>query len=405
MRVQTGLEPCRTHWLGAMSALVSRAAAAAARRHWGARDGLSGFRGSTRIAENPDHRSLVENAVLGEFCSRSVSTSGTHMHFTSGDDDESCERDKPGDKGVPIVYHPAYSKPVLPEGHRFPMPVFREIYKRLIRDGVAVPGANLYQPARMPSMEELLYAHDENYVDAFRHGALDETSMRKIGLPWSEALVERTLAEVAGTILTADLALATGIAVNCAGGTHHAHFDHGSGYCIFNDLAITAKRVIQRQAADRVLILDLDVHQGDGTARITSDDANVFTLSVHCAENFPANKARSDRDVSLPKGTGDETYIKTVEGALRETLQDFKPNLVLYDAGVDVHEADKLGGLSLTDEGLIRREALVLDVCVGGGVPVAAFVGGGYDDDMDELVRRHCILHHVAREIYESNKM
>ena len=115
------------------------------------------------------------------------------MHFTSGDDDESCERDKPGDKGVPIVYHPAYSKPVLPEGHRFPMPVFREIYKRLIRDGVAVPGANLYQPARMPSMEELLYAHDENYVDAFRHGALDETSMRKIGLPWSEALVERTL--------------------------------------------------------------------------------------------------------------------------------------------------------------------------------------------------------------------
>ena len=267
-----------------------------------------------------------------------------------------------------------------------------------------MPGANLYQPARMPSMEELLYAHDENYVDAFRHGALDETSMRKIGLPWSEALVERTLAEVAGTILTADLALATGIAVNCAGGTHHAHFDHGSGYCIFNDLAITAKRVIQRKAADRVLILDLDVHQGDGTARITSDDASVFTLSVHCAENFPANKARSDRDVSLPKGTGDETYIKTVEGALRETLQDFKPNLVLYDAGVDVHEADKLGGLSLTDEGLIRREALVLDVCVGGGVPVAAF-GGGYDDDMDELVRRHCILHHVAREIYESNKM
>ena len=131
-----------------MSALISRAAAAAARRHWGARDGLSGFRGSTRIAENPDHRSL-ENAVRGAFCSRSVSTSGTHMHFTSGDDDERCERDKPGDKGVPIVYHPAYSKPVLPEGHRFPMPVFREIYKRLIRDGVAVPGANLYQPARM----------------------------------------------------------------------------------------------------------------------------------------------------------------------------------------------------------------------------------------------------------------
>ena len=387
-----------------MSALMSIAAAAAVRRHWGAREVLSGFRGSTRSAEDPLRR-FVENDARGAFCSRSVSTSGMHMHFTSGGGDESCARERPGDKGVPIVYHPAYSKPVLPEGHRFPMPVFREIYRRLIRDGVAVPGANLYQPARMPSMEELLAAHDRDYVDAFCHGALDEKAVRKIGLPWSEALVERTLAEVAGTILTADLALATGLAVNCAGGTHHAHFDHGSGYCVFNDLAIAAKRVIRRKAADRVLILDLDVHQGDGTARILSDDENVFTLSVHCAENFPANKARGDRDVPLPKGTGDDAYVKTVEAALRETLQDFKPNLVLYDAGVDVHEADALGALRVTDEGLVRREALVLDVCVGGGVPVAAFVGGGYDDDMPELVRRHCILHHVAREIYESNKM
>lgn len=327
------------------------------------------------------------------------------MHFTSGDDDESCARERPGDKGLPIVYHPAYSKPVLPEGHRFPMPVFREIYKRLIRDGVAVPGRNLYQPARMPSMEELLLAHDREYVDRFRHGALDEKATRKIGLPWSEALVERTLAEVAGTILAADLALAAGLAVSCAGGTHHAHRDHGSGYCIFNDLAIAAKRVVARKAVDRVLIVDLDVHQGDGTARILEHDDSVFTLSVHCAENFPSAKAFSDRDVALPRGTGDEVYLKTVEAALRETMQDFKPNLVLYDAGVDVHEADALGGFRLTDEGLIRREALVLDVCVGGGVPVAAFVGGGYDDNMEELVRRHCILHHVAREIYESNKM
>lgn len=153
------------------------------------------------------------------------------------------------------------------------------------------------------------------------------------------------------------------------------------------------------------MILDLDVHQGDGTARILKDDKRVFTLSVHCSENFPAVKATSSLDIALPKGTGDDVYIKTVEAALRETIEDFKPQLVLYDAGVDVHENDALGGFAITDEGLIRREALVLDTLVGKGIPVAAFVGGGYDTDMTSLVRRHCILHHVAREIFESNKM
>jgi len=303
------------------------------------------------------------------------------------------------------VYHPAYSKPTLPSSHRFPMKVFSGIYKKLLKDGVAVPGQNLFQPARMPSVEELVAAHDEVYIDKFRLGALGDKEMRKIGLPWSPELVERTFAEVAGTILTADLALTCGLAVNTAGGTHHAHYDFGSGYCIVNDLAVTALRVLNNKQVDRVLILDLDVHQGDGTARILKDDKRVFTLSVHCSENFPAVKATSNLDIALPKGIGDDVYIKTVEAALRETIEDFKPQLVLYDAGVDVHENDALGGFAITDEGLIRREALVLDTLVGKGIPVAAFVGGGYDTDMTSLVRRHCILHHVAREIFESNKM
>ena len=320
----------------------------------------------------------------------------------SGDE---CARVRPGDNGLPIVYHPAYSKPVLPEGHRFPMPVFATIYHRLIKDGVAVPGKNLFQPARMPSLEELAAAHCEDYVNAFCMGALDDAALRKMGLPWSEDLVERTLAEVAGTILTADLALAAGVAVNTAGGTHHAHRSHGSGFCIFNDLAVTAKRVLARGAVDRVLIVDLDVHQGDGTASILADDPRVYTLSVHCEDNFPHKKAISSRDVALPSGTKDDEYIKSTEAALREALQEHKPGLVLYDAGVDVHEADDLGGLQITDEGLIRREALVLDTCVGNGVPVAAYVGGGYDKDIAALARRHCILHHVAREIFESNKL
>ena len=336
---------------------------------------------------------------------RNADATGGHGHGHSHAGGGGCTRIRPGDNGLPIVYHPAYSKPVMPDGHRFPMPVFATIYHRLIKEGVAVPGMNLFQPARFPSMEELTAAHCEDYVNAFCMGALDDAALRKMGLPWSEDLVERTLAEVAGTILTADLALAAGVAVNTAGGTHHAHRAHGSGFCIFNDLAITAKRVLARGAVERVLIVDLDVHQGDGTASILADDPRVYTLSVHCEENFPAKKATSSRDVALPTGTGDDEYIKLTQAALREAMEEHKPGLVLYDAGVDVHEADSLGGLKLTDEGLIRREALVLDTCVGMGVPIAGYVGGGYDKDVNALARRHCILHHVAREIFESNKL
>ena len=344
----------------------------------------------------------------------SLHPSGGEVPFTTssssahdGDEDTSgaCERKRPGDDGLPIVYHPAYSKPVMPDGHRFPMPVFREIYRRLIKDGVAVPGKNLFQPARMPSLEELTAVHDEDYVNKFMMGAMTDEEQRKMGLPWTEELVERTLSEVSGTVLTADLALACGLAVNTAGGTHHAHRSHASGYCIFNDLAITAKRVIARGAVERVLIVDLDVHQGDGTAASTADDPGIYTLSVHCEDNFPRTKASSSRDVPLPTGTGDDVYIKTTEAALRESIEECNPQLVLYDAGVDVHASDDLGGFELSDEGLIRREALVIDTCVGRGIPVAAVVGGGYDKDMEALARRHCILHHVAREIFESNKL
>ena len=332
-------------------------------------------------------------------------TSSSSAHDGDEDTSGACERKRPGDDGLPIVYHPAYSKPVMPDGHRFPMPVFREIYRRLIKDGVAVPGKNLFQPARMPSLEELTAVHDEDYVNKFMMGAMTDEEQRKMGLPWTEELVERTLSEVSGTVLTADLALACGLAVNTAGGTHHAHRSHASGYCIFNDLAITAKRVIARGAVERVLIVDLDVHQGDGTAASTADDPGIYTLSVHCEDNFPRTKASSSRDVPLPTGTGDDVYIKTTEAALRESIEECNPQLVLYDAGVDVHASDDLGGFELSDEGLIRREALVIDTCVGRGIPVAAVVGGGYDKDMEALARRHCILHHVAREIFESNKL
>jgi hypothetical protein len=176
-----------------------------------------------------------------------ASSSYLHHNDDGNPASDTCARAKPGDHGLPIVYHPAYSKPTLPSSHRFPMKVFSGIYKKLLKDGVAVPGQNLFQPARMPSVEELVAAHDEVYIDKFRLGALGDKEMRKIGLPWSPELVERTFAEVAGTILTADLALTCGLAVNTAGGTHHAHYDFGSGYCIVNDLAVTALRVLNNK--------------------------------------------------------------------------------------------------------------------------------------------------------------
>ena len=385
-------QPPQGEW--GMSALTVACASRLLRRAAGLRSPIEHARA------NPVARALGLSPSGGE-----VQFSSTSGHEGEGDGSSECARKRPGDDGLPIVYHPAYSKPVMPEGHRFPMPVFREIYRRLLRDGVAVPGKNLFQPARMPSLEELTAVHDEEYVNKFMIGAMSDEELRRMGLPWTEDLVERTLSEVSGTMLCADLALTCGLAVNTAGGTHHAHRSHASGYCIFNDLAVTAKRVIARGAVERVLIVDLDVHQGDGTASTTAADPGIYTLSVHCEDNFPAKKSTSSRDVALPTGTGDDAYIKTTEAALRESIEEHGPQLVLYDAGVDVHGADDLGGFNLTDEGLIRREALVLDTCVGRGIPVAAVVGGGYDKDLEALARRHCILHHVAREIFESNKL
>lgn len=217
----------------------------------------------------------------------------------------------------------------------------------------------------------------------------------------SDVLIDRTCAEVSGTLMTALLALKHGLAVNCAGGTHHAFHSYGKGYCIMNDLAITSKYLIDSGYCSRVLILDLDVHQGDGTAKILENRPDIFTCSFHAAKNFPAKKEQSDLDIPLEDGCRDDEYLRILSETLPKLLRQFKPSIVLYDAGVDVHKDDALGRLKITDDGLCRRENLVLDTVLGGfEIPIAGYVGGGYDDDLATLAKRHLHLFSAASDAW-----
>jgi acetoin utilization deacetylase AcuC-like enzyme len=303
---------------------------------------------------------------------------------------------------LPIIYHEDYVAP-LPPGHRFPMAKFQLLYQMLLGDGVA--SLNQFHTPELPSQAWIELVHDRDYIQAYCNGTLDAKAQRRIGLPWSPALVNRTYTATSGTVLSAKLALECGLACNTAGGTHHAFPNYGSGFCIFNDLGI-ASRVMQTMGLVRqILIVDLDVHQGDGTAVIFQNDKSVFTFSMHCKVNFPSTKQQSDLDVELPEGIEDDEYLQTLAKYLPDLLSDVKPDLVLYDAGVDPHQGDKLGKLALTDTGLFRREMQVLSTCLAGGYPVACVIGGGYADDMNSLVYRHSLLHRAASQVYRHYRL
>lgn len=278
------------------------------------------------------------------------------------------------------------------------MPKFGMLAELLRAEGI-LSDENLREPA-MPDGHDLERIHTPEYLSAFSTGALDDRAIRRIGLPWSLGLVQRTQRAVGGTLLTAELALQYGIACNTAGGTHHAFPAWGSGFCILNDLAVAGASLRSRGRAESVLIFDLDVHQGDGTAVCCAGTEGVFTTSVHCGDNFPFRKQSSDLDVSLPAGTGDDQYLETVADTLVQALDRFRPDLVLYDAGVDICKADRLGKLAVTGSGLRERERLVFEFWRRAGVPVAAVIGGGYDRDIGALVDRHAELHRAASELY-----
>lgn len=303
---------------------------------------------------------------------------------------------------LPIVHHPNYVAP-LPLGHRFPMPKFGKLYDLLIKDGLAHPN-QVYQPESLPTAW-IEHVHEPQYVRSYCEGTLEPKAQRRIGLPWSPELVERTCFAVAGTVLTAKLALRYGLACNTVGGTHHAFPDYGSGFCIFNDLAIAARVIQSLGLAQTILIVDLDVHQGDGTAFIFQNDPTVFTFSMHCEINFPSRKQTSDLDVPLPEGMEDEPYLQILSEYLPEVLTQVNPDLVLYDAGVDTHVGDRLGKLALTDTGIFRREMQVISTCLGAGYPVGCVIGGGYCQDFDSLAYRHSILHRAASNLFHQFRL
>lgn len=278
------------------------------------------------------------------------------------------------------------------------MSKFQQLYELLLSDRIAQ--AEQFHTPQRPPQDWIELVHTPDYVNAYCQGTLDPKAQRRIGLPWSPALVNRTCVAVGGTILTAQLALKHGLACNTAGGTHHAFPNYGSGFCIFNDLAITARYLQKIGLAQKILIIDLDVHQGDGTAFIFQDDPSVFTFSMHCEINFPSTKQKSDLDVPLPVGMEDDQYLQTLAHYLPDLLSQISPDLILYDAGVDPHAGDKLGKLSLTDTGIFRREMQVLTTCLAARYPVACVIGGGYADDLNALVYRHSLLHRAASLVY-----
>lgn len=296
---------------------------------------------------------------------------------------------------LPVVYHDDYS-PSFPENHRFPMQKFRLLRDALVHEGLLVD-AQLIAPELAKDVD-LLRAHDTGYIQRFRSNTWLPEESRRVGLPWSLGLVQRTLREVGGTLLSAELACRHGLAVNLAGGTHHAHRDRASGFCIINDLAVTA--LAQAALGRRVLIIDLDVHQGDGSARLLAEATNVFTFSMHAAKNFPAKKATSHWDVPLPNGCNDTDYLALLGPALDFLLAHWCPDLVLYDAGVDVHGEDALGYLALTDEGLYARDYQVLSACLQAKLPVAAVLGGGYGESAALVAQRHAHLVRAALALW-----
>jgi len=276
----------------------------------------------------------------------------------------------------------------LPEGHRFPAAKYRLLRRRLEAHAVAGAALAFVEP-HAATDEELLRVHDRGYVGRVFSGTLTRDEQRRIGFPWSAALVERSLRSTGAAVDAAAAAVEDGVAASLAGGTHHAGTSWGEGFCVFNDTAVATREMQARGVARRVLILDCDVHQGNGTAEIFAADPNVFTMSIHGARNFPLRKHPSSLDVPLDDGTDDDAYLAALAPAVVESFGRGRPDLVFYIAGADPYEHDRLGRLRLTKQGLVNRDRMVLDAARAAGVPLAIVLGGGYSADLDAIVDIH----------------
>lgn len=303
---------------------------------------------------------------------------------------------------LPLIFHPIYSQLTLARNHRFPIEKYQALHDQAMieyGDQIAVT-----QVENIVSKTQLASVHDIGYIEAFLSGNIAEKAMKRIGFPWSEQFVKRTLTAVSGTLLTAHTAADQGVAINLTGGYHHAHPDFGSGFCVFNDLTLAAKQLIEQGKASRVLIFDCDVHQGDGTATCAEQESAVFTCSIHCEKNFPARKQTSDWDIGLEKKLTDDDYLFEVNKTLDATINAFKPDFIFYDAGADIHEDDDLGLLNITTAGVLARDKIVFSKAKALGIPVAAVIGGGYQRDIAALTQVHMQLIQAAIAVFTGEK-
>lgn len=284
----------------------------------------------------------------------------------------------------------------LPEGHRFPIAKYALLRDAVVAEGL-VRAEHLHDPARAP-LDAVRRAHDAAYLDRLLNGTMPAAEQRAVGFPWSPGLVERSFRASGGTLEAADHALRDGIAMNLAGGTHHAFASHGEGFCVLNDVVIALRALRAEGRIRRAAIVDLDVHQGNGTHALLAADDESFTFSMHGRRNYPFRKVAGRLDVELEDGTGDTEYLERLAGALPGVLAAARPDIVFYLAGADPHEGDTLGRLKLTFDGLMRRDALVLESARAVGVPVAITIAGGYGRDIHDTVRVHLNTARIARD-------
>ncbi|WP_281222623.1 histone deacetylase family protein [Photobacterium sanguinicancri] len=294
---------------------------------------------------------------------------------------------------LPIVYHTIYSQLDLPPEHRYPISKYRRLYGHILKTFNVSDLQRLafFQPQPL-SIDTVKSVHHSDYVDALINNTLPVAKMRRIGFPWSEQLIQRTLTSAGGTCRTVELAHQHGLAIHLSGGYHHAHHEFGSGFCLINDLALAAHQALRLDNVDKVMIIDCDVHHGDGTATLCADKDNVVTFSVHCDTNFPARKPDSTIDLALPRHTTTQEYLRVFQPILQLALAQHQPDLVIYDAGVDIHTDDELGYFDVCKDGIYQRDLLVLSHCKQHAIPVAAVVGGGYRADHQQLVVLHSQL-------------
>ncbi|MFM2232763.1 MAG: hypothetical protein RJB31_1464 [Bacteroidota bacterium] len=299
---------------------------------------------------------------------------------------------------IKIAFDPIYAHP-LPENHRFPMIKYELIPEQLLHEGTCI-AEHFFAPTACKE-EIILYTHSKEYLDKLLHQQLSESEQRRIGFPQSPELIRRELIITQGTIDASLFAMTTGVALNVAGGTHHAFAERGEGFCLLNDIAIASNYLLRQKLSKKILVIDLDVHQGNGTAKLMEQELRVFTFSMHGATNYPFHKEKSDLDIGLKDGTTGQTYLSILSETLPKLIREVNPDFAFYLSGVDILNTDKFGKLQVSLEECKRRDEMVLSLLKKNHIPVAIVLGGGYSPDVKTIVEAHCNTFRLAVELFE----